>query len=54
MNEASLDIRARPTTRFRRPGFYAGMSVLLISYVIAGFWPKYFGVTDPARPTKKA
>jgi hypothetical protein len=25
------------------------MSILLISYVIAGFWPKYFGViVDPA------
>jgi hypothetical protein len=53
MNEASLDIRAKPTTRFRRPSFYAGMSVLLISYVIAGFWPKYFGViVDPTlRPS---
>jgi hypothetical protein len=51
MNEASSVIRARPIIRIRRPGFYVGMSVLLIIYVIAGFWPKYFGViVDPTIP----
>jgi hypothetical protein len=35
--------------RRRRSGFYVAMALLLLTYVIAGFWPKYFGaIVDPS------
>ena len=51
VDSAELATAAKPEARprRRRSGFYVGIALLLLAYVIAGFWPKYFGgIIDPS------